>query len=108
MIDVGTDNANLLNDPLIWVWRHPRIRGEAYFQFVDEIVQKLKKRFPRVLLQWEILLSLTQDRSLSSTLIRSALSMMTFKGLPLSPLLPFLSGINRTPHTNLKSRELLL
>ncbi|MBP9842143.1 MAG: NAD-dependent malic enzyme [Simkaniaceae bacterium] len=52
-IDVGTDNEKLLSDPLYIGWRHPRIRGEEYFIFIDQIVKAIKKRFPQVLLQWE-------------------------------------------------------
>jgi malate dehydrogenase (oxaloacetate-decarboxylating) len=52
-IDVGTDNEELLNDPLYIGWHHKRIRGEDYFAFVDQIVKAIKKRFSHVLLQWE-------------------------------------------------------
>ena len=54
MLDVGTDNESLLNDPLYIGWRHKRIRGQEYDDFVNKFVQALKKRFTNnVLLQWE-------------------------------------------------------
>lgn len=53
MLDVGTNNQKLLNDPLYLGWRHPRVSGEDYIQFVDLFVKAVKKRFPKVLLQWE-------------------------------------------------------
>ncbi|RME03825.1 MAG: NAD-dependent malic enzyme [Planctomycetota bacterium] len=53
LLDTGTDNPVLLNDPLYLGWKHPRVRGEEYDGFVDRFVQALKKKFPHVLLQWE-------------------------------------------------------
>jgi malic enzyme len=52
-LDVGTDNESLLNDPLYLGWRFPRLRGAEYDSLVEEFVQAVKKRFPKVLLQWE-------------------------------------------------------
>jgi malate dehydrogenase (oxaloacetate-decarboxylating) len=53
ILDVGTNNKELLNDPLYVGWRHERIRGSEYDAFVEAFVTALVKRFPRVLLQWE-------------------------------------------------------
>ncbi|MDD3266209.1 MAG: NAD-dependent malic enzyme [Burkholderiales bacterium] len=53
VLDVGTDNEDLLNDPLYLGWRHNRVRGKDYDDFVDGFVKAIKKRFPNVLLQWE-------------------------------------------------------
>ena len=52
-LDVGTDNAALLDDPLYLGLRRPRVRGEAYQAFVDEFVDAVRETFPGVLLQWE-------------------------------------------------------
>jgi malate dehydrogenase (oxaloacetate-decarboxylating) len=52
-LDVGTNNKELLNDPLYLGWRHERIRGKEYDEFVDSFVKTIKKRYPKVLLQWE-------------------------------------------------------
>ena len=53
ILDVGTDNQELLNDPLYLGWHHERVRGAAYDDFVDTFVQAVKRQFPHVLLQWE-------------------------------------------------------
>ncbi len=53
MLDVGTDNQLLLDDPLYLGWRHERLRGAEYDDFIDQFVQTVKKHFPNVMLHWE-------------------------------------------------------
>ncbi len=53
LLDVGTDNKELLADPLYLGWRHERIRGAAYGTFVEAFVTAVMNKFPGVLLQWE-------------------------------------------------------
>ncbi len=52
-LDVGTDREDLLNDPLYLGVRHKRLRGEAYYQFLDRFVEAVRKRYPKALIQWE-------------------------------------------------------
>ncbi|WP_460810254.1 NAD-dependent malic enzyme [Nocardioides salsibiostraticola] len=52
-LDAGTNNQQLLDDPLYLGWRHERIVGADYDEFVERFVEALVARFPRVLLQWE-------------------------------------------------------
>lgn len=52
-LDVGTDNQDLLADPLYLGWRHERIRGQEYDDFIEAFVQAVMATFPNVLLQWE-------------------------------------------------------
>ena len=53
LLDVGTDNADCLNDPLYVGWRHERVRGQEYDDFIEAFVAAVARRWPRVLLQWE-------------------------------------------------------
>lgn len=53
LLDVGTNNQDLLTDPLYLGWRHSRISGDLYDHFIDRFITALKNRFPKVLLQWE-------------------------------------------------------
>jgi len=53
VLDVGTNNSERLNDPEYFGWRHERITGEAYFDFVDQFVQAVKQEMPGTCLQWE-------------------------------------------------------
>lgn len=53
LLDVGTNDTSRLNDPLYLGWRHERISGQEYDDFIDLFVQAVKRKFPNVLLQWE-------------------------------------------------------
>jgi malate dehydrogenase (oxaloacetate-decarboxylating) len=53
LLDVGTDNRELLDDPLYIGWRHHRMRGAAYDDFVATFVDAVRARWPHVLLHWE-------------------------------------------------------
>ena len=53
MLDVGTNNQSLLDDPLYLGWRHRRIEVEDYDAFVEHFVTAVLRRFPKTLLQWE-------------------------------------------------------
>jgi len=52
-IDVGTDNPSLLQDPLYLGLREKRLRGEGYFELMEEFVAAVQERFPDALLQFE-------------------------------------------------------
>ena len=53
LLDTGTDNPERLADPIYIGWRHARIRGRDYDDFVEAFVAAVEARWPNVLLQWE-------------------------------------------------------
>ncbi|OYD24900.1 NAD-dependent malic enzyme [Oceanimonas baumannii] len=53
VLDPGTNNPQLLKDPMYMGWRNPRVTGEEYEEFVDAFIQAVKRRWPNVLLQFE-------------------------------------------------------
>ena len=53
MFDAGTNNEDLLNDPMYLGYPHKRLEGDAYYSLMDEFITAVKDKFPSVLLQFE-------------------------------------------------------
>src|SRR5712672_3188128 len=53
VLDVGTNNQALLDDPLYFGLRQDRVRGEEYIAFVDEFVAAVQSLYPKCCIQWE-------------------------------------------------------
>lgn len=53
MLDVGTNNEKLLNDPMYMGARHPRIGQQEYDEFLELFIKAVKRRWPNVMLQFE-------------------------------------------------------
>jgi malate dehydrogenase (oxaloacetate-decarboxylating) len=53
VLDVGTNNAELLDDPQYLGWHHRRIGDDKYYSFIDDFVAAVREELPDVLLQWE-------------------------------------------------------
>jgi malate dehydrogenase (oxaloacetate-decarboxylating) len=53
VLDVGTNNAERLNDPEYLGWRHERVTGDDYFAFIEQFVHAVKEELPETCLQWE-------------------------------------------------------
>ena len=52
-LDIGTNNQDLLNDPMYLGIPRKRISGQEYDQFIGTFVAQVKRHFPKALLQWE-------------------------------------------------------
>jgi malate dehydrogenase (oxaloacetate-decarboxylating)(NADP+) len=53
VLDVGTNNPVLLDDPLYFGLKQERVRGEEYMEFVDEFVTAVQQLHPKCCIQWE-------------------------------------------------------
>lgn len=53
VLDTGTDNLDLLNDPAYLGVRHARVRGERYDAFIERFVSEITGHFPQAMLHWE-------------------------------------------------------
>lgn len=52
-LDVGTNNQDLLNDPMYLGCRHPRIKNDVYDEFIKTFVHEIHRQFPNAFLHWE-------------------------------------------------------
>ena len=53
VIDAGTNRKELLENPNYLGNRHERVRGDRYYNFVDQFVQTAERLFPKLYLHWE-------------------------------------------------------
>ena len=53
VLDVGTNNKSLINDPLYLGTKAPRLEGNEYFDFVDIVMKALQIRWPDAIIQFE-------------------------------------------------------
>ncbi len=53
VLDVGTNNKELLADPLYLGWRRERLRGKEYDDFIESFVSTVRLKFPHIYLHWE-------------------------------------------------------
>ena len=53
MLDVGTNNQKLLDDPMYMGTRHKRVDQDSYDEFLELFISAVKRRWPQVLLQFE-------------------------------------------------------
>ena len=53
VLDVGTNNKDLLAHPEYLGWQHERVTGQPYLDFIDQFVQAVKEELPNACLQWE-------------------------------------------------------
>lgn len=67
VLDVGTNNQELLNDPFYLGCRYPRLRGEKYDQLIDEFLKQIHAIFPKAFLHWEDFSAMTARMNLAKS-----------------------------------------
>jgi malic enzyme len=65
-LDFGTNNQELIDNPLYLGWRGPRLRGDEYWSLIEEFVAAVREVFPNALLQWEDFANLTSFTNLET------------------------------------------
>ena len=103
-LDVGTENEELLADPLYLGWRHRRLRDDDYDELVRAFVDALRARCPRVLLQWEDFAQRNANRLLTAHRDRICSFNDDIQGTAAVGVAAIVGGmrITRTPLTELR------
>lgn len=52
-LDVGTNNQELLDESFYLGWKHKRVEGKAYDDYIEAFIKSVKKHFPGIFLHWE-------------------------------------------------------
>lgn len=93
MLDVGTNNQEILDDPMYLGWRHPRIDDEDYDQFIAQFVAAVQAEFSHMFLHWEDLGQSTAKRVL--TIYQDALCTFNddIQGTGVAALAAILAGV---------------
>ena len=96
LLDVGTDNDTLLNDPIYIGWQHQRIRGQDYDDFVETFVSAVERRWPHILLQWEDFAGINASRLLERYRDRLCTFNDDIQGTAAVTTATLLAGVNAT------------
>lgn len=96
LLDVGTDNEACLADPLYIGWRHRRIRGQEYDDFMEMFVTAVERRWPHVLLQWEDFAGTNATRLLHRYRNRLCTFNDDIQGTAAAALATLLAGVKKT------------
>ena len=70
VLDVGTNNQQLLNDPLYVGWKNERIRGQEYDDFVELVLTSIHRKWPDAVIQFEDFGTLNSQRLLDEYIQR--------------------------------------
>ncbi|MDD5170915.1 MAG: NAD-dependent malic enzyme, partial [Syntrophales bacterium] len=95
-LDVGTNNKERLADPLYIGYRHERVRGKEYDDFVEAFVQAVIRRWPKVMLQWEDFGKMNANRLLERYRDRLCTFNDDIQGTAVVAISTLLAAINAT------------
>jgi malate dehydrogenase (oxaloacetate-decarboxylating) len=96
LLDVGTDNELLLDNPIYVGWRHQRVRGQEYDDFVETFVSAVERRWPHILLQWEDFAGANASRLLERYRDRLCTFNDDIQGTAAVTTATLLAGVNAT------------
>ncbi len=96
LLDVGTDNEALLDDPIYIGWQHQRVRGQEYDDFVEAFVSAVERRWPHILLQWEDFAGVNASRLLERYRNRLCTFNDDIQGTAAVTTATLLAGVNAT------------
>jgi malate dehydrogenase (oxaloacetate-decarboxylating) len=96
LLDAGTDNEALLNDPIYIGWEHKRVRGQEYDDFVEAFVTAVERRWPHILLQWEDFAGVNASRLLERYRDRLCTFNDDIQGTAAVTTATLLAGVNAT------------
>lgn len=99
VLDVGTDNEQMLNDPLYLGWQHSRVRGEEYDSFIDAFVTEASKVFPEALIHCEDFGNANAARLLAKYQPKTRIFNDDIQGTGATALAAFMSAIKLTEST---------
>ncbi|GAB4391397.1 MAG: NAD-dependent malic enzyme [Gammaproteobacteria bacterium] len=96
LLDVGTNNQALLDDPMYLGWRHKRISGAEYDVFIEKFIAALERKFPQVFLHWEDFGRANAQRYLSKYQQRICTFNDDIQGTGIVTLAALLAGVHAT------------
>lgn len=106
-LDLGTNNPALLEDPLYLGWRHPRITGQAYDEFIQTFVSTIQNTFPHTFLHWEDFGRDNARRILKKYREKLCTFNDDMQGTAVITLAALLAGLKAT-HTHLKEQRIVI
>lgn len=107
MLDVGTNNQQLLNDPLYLGWRHPRVTGKEYDDFIERFVNAVKVKFPNSMLHWEDFAQQNARRILETYRLKHSSFNDDMQGTAVVTLAALLAGI-KASNVSIKDQRIIV